>query len=268
MISNLRISVKLSIPIVLLMMVIIGLCYFSAEELWDEMMETRQEKAQSIVEMSYTVLQHYNDLEQAGRLTREQAQDEAREQLRKARYDGSEYVFGLTTSGEVIFHGGDPRQEGETHYDQKDGKGHFTTREMIARAQAGGGFTEYWTPRTKGGPSVRKISYSLAFSPWNWVVGTGLYVDDVEAAYDKILISFGSGIVIILLIVGAIVYVLDRSIIHPMGRLTTSIRAIADGDAHQDVLDTSRKDEIGQMAQATETLRTTVAEAFRLREMV
>jgi methyl-accepting chemotaxis protein len=120
----------------------------------------------------------------------------------------------------------------------------------------------------KDGPELDKISYVAHFKPWRWSFGSGLYLDDVHETFNEAIGLFSLLVIAVLVVSGALAFVVARSITQPLARLTETIQAIADGDAENVVSGVERKDELGTMARATEVLRKTVSEAFRLRQMV
>jgi methyl-accepting chemotaxis protein len=72
--------------------------------------------------------------------------------------------------------------EGKSRFDKLDAKGKPWVRDFLAKGRAGGGYTDYYMVRKEGGQQVPKRAYTLAFEPFGWVVGTGNYVDDIEAS--------------------------------------------------------------------------------------
>jgi methyl-accepting chemotaxis protein len=124
------------------------------------------------------------------------------------------------------------------------------------------------TPKVKDGPLKEKISYIMEFEPWKWEVGSGLYMDDLKDDFNDAISIYALLATAVMAVAGGLAYVVSRSITHPLAQLTQTIQAIADGDADNTVAGADRKDELGTMARAMEVLRKTVAEAFRLRQMV
>lgn len=266
--SNIRISIRLWFPLLVLLATIVGLTAFNSNQMWSNMLSSRQDKVRSVVESTAAVLQHFYQMEKEGTLSRDQAQDAARAVLRTVRYSGDEYVFAYTETGELKVLGRNPAKEGVHWYDRKYANGRYMVREFIDTAKKGGGFTQYAAPKVQGGPDLQKITYVDEFVPWKWTIGSGLYLDDVEKIYHTNLLLDSGVAAILVVIAGALTFFVARSVTAPLGRLTKTIQVIADGDTKTMIGGVRRKDEIGVMARATEVLRQTVAEAFRLRQMV
>jgi methyl-accepting chemotaxis protein len=266
--KGLRISIRLWLPLIVMLIAIIGLSTLSAFQMWHQMVAARQDKVRSVVESAQSALQNLYDQQIVGELTEEQAKAKAREILRESRYGGSEYFFAYDPSGLTMVHGLKPTQEGVNRYDLQSKDGQYLIRDILATAQKGGGFLTYVTAKVKDGPEIEKVSYITEFKPWKWAVGSGLYLDDVRATFEKALSLYISISLAVLIVAGGLAYAVARSITGPLGRLTTTIQTIAGGDAKHEVDGTDRGDELGTMARATEVLRKTVDEAFRLRQMV
>jgi methyl-accepting chemotaxis protein len=114
-------------------------------------------------------------------LTPEQARALGAELLRGLRYDQDGYFWADTYEGvNVVFLGKDT--EGKSRLDAADADGTRFIAEIIRAGRAGGGYTDYRFPRQGQGAPLPKRSYSRAFAPFGWVIGTGNYVDDIDAA--------------------------------------------------------------------------------------
>ncbi|MCM2333691.1 MAG: cache domain-containing protein, partial [Anaeromyxobacteraceae bacterium] len=114
-------------------------------------------------------------------LTPEQGRAVGADLLRGMRYGQDGYFWADTYEGvNVVYLGKDA--EGKSRIDAVDAKGVRFIAEIIRHGRAGGGFTDYAFPRNGQGAPLPKRSYSLAFEPFGWVVGTGNYIDDIEAA--------------------------------------------------------------------------------------
>ena len=108
--------------------------------------------------------------------TERDLQAEALEWIRDIRYGTEGYVFagrwdGLGLSGPAA---------GKNVLEITDSKGRKLVQEMIRQAQGGGGFVEYVMPELDGHRSGPKIGYARGVPGWQWYIGTGLYIDDIE----------------------------------------------------------------------------------------
>ncbi len=149
-----------------------------------QLLEGKKETAQELTRVAVSVLQEYHAEELAGRMTREEAQSEAAVRVRLLRYgdDGKDYFWITDMAPTMIMHPYLPELEGQdlSGYEDLRGKRMFVAFVDAVRAQEGGFVDYYWQWKDDPGRVVPKLSYVEAFRPWQWVVGTGIYVEDVK----------------------------------------------------------------------------------------
>ncbi len=168
----------------------------------DDMREGYARNVRSQIELATGVLAHFHGLEQAGALGREAAQQAAKETLRGLRYQNNEYFFVLDLELNMLMHPLRPALEGKLA-DLKDSAGKHFVREMVTLARAQGqGFVDYTWPRSgvATDPAQPKLSYVKAFPAWGWVVGSGVYVDDIDTAFRDTALRFGGLVAVVLVL--------------------------------------------------------------------
>lgn len=150
------------------------------------MNEGYQMEIKSQVETAITVLEAEYAKAQAGTLTEEQAKNEAKEIIRAMRYreDASGYFWIDDTDYNLVMHPILSEQEGNNRYDLEDQNGVMIIQEIMkaVNGQDAGGFNEFYFTKSDGVTVAPKIAYSEIFTPWNWVVSTGNYVDEMQQA--------------------------------------------------------------------------------------
>jgi len=221
-----------------------------------ELYKDRHDKAKSVVEVAYTLVAHHEALARKGALTTEQAQAAAKEALRALRYSGEEYFFISDLAPRMIMHPFKPELEGKDMSENKDPNGKRLFVEFAAVAQGGGqGFVDYLWPKPGAAQPVPKISYVHGFQPWGWVIGSGIYVDDVETAFWNAALRIG-GIGLLVILAGAgVALLVSRTIVGPIKSMTAVMQRLADGDTDVAVPGMGRGDEIGVMARTVEVFR-------------
>lgn len=135
----------------------------------------------SQVEACINVLEYYYEESQDGRLTQAEAKERAKEEIRIMRYreDESGYMWIDHTNYDLIMHPILPDQEGDNRRDLTDKNGVKIIQEIVTAAKAGGGYNEFYFTKADGVTVAPKIAYSELFEPWQWIVTTGNYVDDM-----------------------------------------------------------------------------------------
>jgi len=118
-------------------------------------------------------------------LSADQAKKQAADLLRKLRYDKDGYFWADTLEGtNVVLLGKDA--EGKNRWDAVDKRGNHFIQDLNAVARRGGGWTDWWFPRKDATEPSPKRGYAKVFEPFGWVIGTGNYVDDIDAEVAKV----------------------------------------------------------------------------------
>lgn len=133
------------------------------------------------VETAVTLLDGINKKYEKGEMTLDQAKKEGADLLRGLKYNKDSYFWADTTEGvNVVLNG--TATEGTNRMNLQDVKGKYLVKEIIANgSKDGGGYTDYWFPKAGETTPLPKRGYSLLFKPFNWVVGTGNYVNDIDS---------------------------------------------------------------------------------------
>jgi methyl-accepting chemotaxis protein len=174
------------------------------------------------------------------------------------RYEGNEYIFALDFNHLMMVHPTKPERVGKTLVDEKDPNGKYYIREFVSVAKAGGGHVAYGFQPPNSTEFRDKVSYVAPFQPWNWVLASGVLIDDVEAMHAKMVKSVLMGLTLIGLVLVVAAFVVTRSIVGPLGRLTGSLERLAGGDIEADVAGAQRSDEFGTIARAAIGVREAV----------
>ena len=234
-------------------------------------------------EVAYGIIEEYYKKQQAGELTEDQAKKEAADRVRDLRYDGGKGYFWIdTVDGNNVVLLGRKDVEGTNRYNAKDPNGFPYIQEINKAAQQeGGGFTRWAFPKPGETESLPKYGYSIEFQPYHWVIGTGVWIDEIDAivaqkeaklAADlRTSILESLGVIVLLQILMALFsrYV-GANIARPIVRTTERLGVMGTGDfrlegeaaAEMQEL-ASRPDELGTMAQAMQEMNEKVRALMR-----
>ncbi len=256
------ISIKSKIlSVVALSLCGMAVCVFSLS--WRSYHKSEQgihNQLESIVQASNTIIQSEYDLFQDGLITEAVAKENALRSIAALRYGGSEYVFILDEDVNMLMHPIKPKLNNTSVKNSQDPTGKFLFREMVEVAMNGGGIVEYMWPRPGDEEPVQKASYLDVFEPWGFVIGTGVYIDDLKSVLMNTLIE---GFIILLAfggITGLVAMRTANSVVRPMLRLADTMKELTLGNTSIAVEGTERKDEIGPMAVAVTAFRDGLAE--------
>lgn len=208
------------------------------------------------VETATSIIEGFRAKAQKGELSDEQARIAALTALRPIRFGtDANYMFVYQTDGVNLLLPTKPEMEGKSLIDMKDTSGRFIVRSMLDVAKAGGGLFVYdWLKPGDSAPSA-KFSYAMLVPGWNWMVGTGFHVDDVEASLAQQRNWLIGGTIGIILVIGLVSFFVTRSVSRPLTALNGSMERLAGGDLDAAIAGTARRDEIGHIAQSVEAFR-------------
>jgi len=238
---------------VILMMLIAVLGIFipvlllSNHFIYNALMEGKKAKTRDLVDVAYSLLEKAYQLEVKGILTREQAQKLAIDRISAMRYEGNNYFWINDLQCFMIYHPS-PKLHHKDTSNLKDpyGKKIIVSFVEICKKK-GAGFSDYWWPKLGSDKPEPKLTYVKLFKPWGWIVGTGIYVDDVKAKAHAIFLKFTAIIVVILAVMIIVAVIFGRSISRRTKKLLEVVKAFAEGDFTKQV-NVKGKDEITQIA--------------------
>ncbi len=248
------------------------------------LLENRKLKTRHVVEVAHGILAHYHAQEKQGLLSPEAARQNAIEGISALRYEQTEY-FWINDLGEpvpkMVMHPTVPSLDGKVLSDAKfdaatslqagldrtvepvDRMNLFVAFNTVVR-RAGHGYVEYFWPKPKAGGGVteeryQKLSYVKLFEPWGWVIGSGIYIDDVVSAFWNNVVEFGSVVLLLVaLLFGAAVTII-RSVTRPLSQLQeTIVRIEQSGDLSLRAR-ISSQDEVGLAAAAFDRMMQRIA---------
>jgi len=194
---------KISVmPILAVGLVMVGVLGYVLPLTKDKFTVDKKESVSAVVQMSYKLVAEYDARVAKGELTIAEAQKRAKEQIRHLRYGKDEkgYIW-INDSEKFLAH---PKQEleGKSISTLQDRSGRRFMEEMVKIGkEQGEGFVEYDWPKSEGEKPSLKISFVKYYKPWGWILGSGVFADDVMRTVWKIVL----GIVIMLLVISVIV---------------------------------------------------------------
>ncbi|WP_191558830.1 methyl-accepting chemotaxis protein [Brevundimonas aurantiaca] len=244
------------------LLVVTALALFRLDAVMRDDIADRTKKS---VEIAHSVVAYYQDEEAAGRMSRDQAQTAAKAAVGAMRYGQDDYFWINDMHPTMVMHPMKPALNGKDLSENKDADGVLMFKEFVAVVQKDGeGFVHYqWAKPNQDGASP-KISYVKGFAPWGWVIGSGVYTDQIAAAVGKSALALGSMALLVLLAVGAAGWFIGRSVSGPVVALERRMRGLAEGDTASEIPGVARGDEIGKMALALATFRDAAIEKARL----
>ncbi|WP_446697400.1 methyl-accepting chemotaxis protein [Vibrio agarivorans] len=226
----------------------------------EQQLTERSEKLEHQVETAISLVNHYKNRTD---LSVEEAKSQALASLAALRYEGNNYYWITDTSNKLVMHPLRPTSVGNDMTQVRDGAGHHHWQEMsqIARTNGAGGLDYTWL--SPQGELLDKISYVSYVREWDWIIGSGLFVSDIEQAFVRnIQIQATIALVAIALLFSASL-IIGNSIVQPINQLLNKLKRISEGDLTQFV-GLKRDDEIGQLSKGLAAMQSTMRETLTL----
>jgi methyl-accepting chemotaxis protein len=190
----------------------------------------KQEKVKNLVEVAHSLLAESYRREQAG-MPRAEAQKQAILLLKSMRYQNDNYLWIHDFHPTMVVDPTKPQLDGTDLTGFKDPAGKALFVEMVETVRkSGSGFVAYQWPRPGADKPVPKISYVKGFEPWGWIIGTGIYIDDVDAIWRQSAMQAAavmSALLLLLTVLGLSTY---RRMFGPLSRMVASMKDLAEGD--------------------------------------
>ncbi|MGE5546764.1 MAG: diguanylate cyclase domain-containing protein [Solirubrobacterales bacterium] len=263
MLRNMPIGRRLNVMVVVMLAALALVAWGGLAEIRDRLASERQSQVRTLVEVAMGHLRHLHALAEAGSLSEAEAKERAISMV-AAMSVGADYLWINDLRPRVLWH---PNSEliGRDVGDYVDPDGRRIFAEFVARTAEGhGAFVAYKWPKPGGVRPQPKMSYVERFAPWGWMVGSGTYIDDLDAVYSQAMMRFSlfalaAGVVATLLVWG-----LGLSITGPLASVTRTMRTLARGQ-DAEVPETNRGDEIGELTRAMAIFRNSLAEREQAR---
>lgn len=248
--SRTPISMRLFMIVLAALIALTTLITINAFQLHDEMLNEKRLKTRHLVETAYSTLEYFHDLGKSGEMSEEAAKQAALHEIASLRYNETDYFWINDYYPRMVMHPIKPALDGKDLSDFKDpnGKKLFVAMTETVRKN-GAGFVDYLWPKPGFDKPVPKISYVKGFAPWDWIIGSGIYIDDVDTVFHEHLLrslSIGGAIAALLIFISI---ALARSITHPLHKTITALHDAASGEGDLTrKLDVAGKDEISKLA--------------------
>ena len=251
LINNLSVSKKLWLIIVIALMCM-GLVVSSGLfELKHSLLEDKKIKTRNLVEVAYSLIEFYGQKAGANELTEQEAQTLAIAAVKALKYDEKEYFWINDMRPFMVMHPYKPDLDGKDISGVKDpnGKALFVAFADKVR-EKDSGYVHYMWPKPGASEPLKKLSYVRGYEPWGWVVGSGIYIDDIEDTFYTKLAeqSVYIGISAIVLILLSLVIV--GSINNPLQKLHLIMTDVQNSGNLALRVDVNQRDEIGLMAKS------------------
>lgn len=253
----------------LTLLMLLGLVVFGAWSVWQvrqEIMTQKRQALQALVEAASGVMQQQYQLAKDGKISMQEAQQRARDTLRGSRFNhGADYFFIYDFNGVNIMHGGKRSREGKPFLDVADPSGKHYISDWINLLRANGSAEmDYLFPKPGSDKPLPKISFAKTFEPWGWWLGTGVYIEDVNAEFLHAATRTFLLLALMAVGLGLLSWSIGRSVVKAIGGepglAADKVEKLSQGDLTQSFASAAQQDSLlTSLSRLQERLRGIVA---------
>ncbi|EIT7026071.1 methyl-accepting chemotaxis protein [Vibrio vulnificus] len=253
------------IPLVLLTAMVTAVFYFNSvksldvelSEYRNELIETRKNELKAYLMMGVTAIKPLYDADVNGN-----NQQQAKQILKAMRFESDGYFFAYDSKGVNTLHAIKPELEGKNLYGMKDDNGVAVIAGLIDASQKGDGFLYFFWHKPTINAQAPKLGYAEYLPKWDWVLGTGIYIDDIDTQVaehrvqsiaslnERTFTAIGFTLAGLLIACGVISVIVSRAIL-PLQHIAASLQDVAAGGGDLTArLSVESQDEVGEVAKA------------------
>ena len=212
-----------------------------------DLTQEKELKTRHLVESAHSILHHFQQEAAAGRMTEEAAKATAIAAIKQMRYEGQEYFWINDMHPRMIMHPYKPELDGKDLSESKDPKGKKLFVEFVETVKANkAGYVYYLWPKPGLQEPVLKVSYVKGFEPWGWIIGSGIYLDDLDSFFWKKSRQYALMATAVFLLILFTSWLVAQNVTRHLNKLSTTMHALGNGDLTQEI-SAKGKDEFGEL---------------------
>jgi methyl-accepting chemotaxis protein len=252
LLRNLRIKFRLWLLTILALAGVIIITFISLIMFNRTLLQEKEYQVRKLVESAYSIIEDYHGRFLKGEFDEIVAKTSALNTIKSMRFDNGNYFWVNDMTAKMIMHPIKPALDNKDLSDFKDPAGKKLFSVMVDTVKINGeGIVPYLWPKPGSEKPVAKVSYVKGFAPWGWIVGSGIYIDDVEASFQEKLSILVIVVAVILGLFIILSYIITKSIIFPIQKTTLAMNDISQGGGDLTArLDSDGKDEVTELAEA------------------
>ncbi len=249
--KSLPINAKLFLMVSVVLAGVLALVIFVfAPEIERQMLSDKKEKLKNLVETMQTGIEGIYKQSQSGAITEEDAKTRIIDLVNATRYQGKEYYFICDTDIKIVTNPIRPQMAGKDASEIKDADGLAIYKEFVKATDNSTGGYVFYRQLKPGDPLPKpKLSYVKKLAGWNWIIGTGIYIDDLDVQVADFKQDLYINLAIFIFFAYLIAYLLASRISKNISLVSAAADKVSQGD-FDIVIDIKSDDEAGRLAKA------------------
>ncbi len=217
-----------------------------------KMLDGKKDGLKNVVDTTFGMFHEYAIRIQAHEISPEEAKKQFAHRIRPLRYSDNNYLWINDTDLKMVMHPIQPELEGIDLTDETDPQGKYLFREFLSISKnRGAGFVEYMWPKPGEKNPVGKTSYIRLYEPWGWIIGSGIYIDDVQKDISRLRQFMLAGIAIFAVLTISLAVLIGTGITRPLKNVIDGLQDIAGGKGRAALtkrIPVTSTDEIGTLS--------------------
>lgn len=252
MLKNLRIKTRLPAIVAVAVLGQILVCWLVLSSLKQSILEEKRLSTVYLSQVAVAIVNNYYMKVERGELDEAQGKQQALVELKSLRYKENDYYFVIDQKVTMLMHPFRPELDSKDVAGFKDKQGEPLFQNMADGVVDDGSHSVFYNwPKPGAEEQVPKISHVELFKPWGWIIGTGIYIDDVDASFNEIAVQLAVLASLVVLFMAALSWYVTHSVVKPMTDVVAAMQDIASGDGDLTVkLTYEGKDELAEVANA------------------
>lgn len=246
----------------------VGTCvdvYLSLNTIRDTLTQEKKIKLKNFVESASTYINAVKKDVDRGAISEEAGKERIAQYVNGSRFDGGNYFWINDLKGKMIYHPIKPELNGTDTMDMQDPNGFYFFREFVKVAtESKEGYVGYQWPKPGEKEPVDKVSFVSKIDGWDWVIGSGYYVTDLNSVLFNLMMHILMVIAPLFVVIQMLIVLIYRSIANPLSRLAQLMQHISQGATDVQIPKIHTKNELGVVYQSLEGLYETVLNNIRL----
>ena len=266
MANGFRFSIKLRIYSIIGLSFcgLVGLAAMQTSNLADSLKQQRENELSHLTQLALSIAREEHDAAVRDHSSDDLARKAAAARISKLRYGNGDYFWINDLGPRMIMHPLKPELNGQDLTDNKDPNGKRLFVEFADTVKKhGSGFVDYQWPKPGKDTPQPKLSFVTGFEPWGWVIGTGVYVDDLQAQLWESARNVMIAALLVIGLLGAVTLIIARKMSSALVAMTSAVTRLGEGDFGIELPGLDRGDELGDMARSIEQFKLKAAEKAR-----
>jgi methyl-accepting chemotaxis protein len=220
-----------SITIVTFILIGIDFYFLAIPQITNSVINERKFGLKNTVDVAVSIIEDYQSMANKGELSVDAAKQQAINSIKALRYQGKNYFWINDMNAVIVMHPIKPQLDGKDMMNYKDKAGNRLFKDMVdVCREHGEGYVQYVWPKPGFEEPVPKVSFVKLIPGWNWVLGSGIYLDDVNSVLSSIISNIGYSIIIMLLLTFIFSFYVAKRISKSINKINEIAQRIANGE--------------------------------------